>query len=65
MKLSTMSGRPLAAVLAAAPVPAQAQETVFLCTGADGRKAYRDGPCENDRDKRSEVRLHVSPKRIR
>lgn len=45
----------------AAGLPAQAQETVYRCTGPDGRTAYRDAPCENGKDKESLVRLHVSP----
>lgn len=42
-------------------LPAPAQETVYRCTGADGRTAYRDAPCEDGKDKERLVRLHVPP----
>lgn len=51
----------LLALAGAAGLAAQAQETVYRCTGPDGRTAYRDAPCESGKDKESLVRLHVSP----
>ena len=52
-----------AAALTAMPAAAQAQTTVYRCTGADGRTAFKDAPCnESDGiDRQALVKLPALP----